>query len=512
MAAIKRECPYKTKAEIEAAILKAGSVDALSLEAAASPSTIRRWCKLLGASTRSGKIGAERVACPYTDVAELEQALEEAGTFVELVRREQVAPNTVRRWFRDFGVEPNTAPKKRERAEILDDVKDHELEALVAAMGAERLAEVFGVSRSYLYQITSQRNISSRGIAASPRVRMLSRRIKDLEQQEHTITELRQTIAEAAELVATEPPTPLPKIKARRDRSEVDVILHVSDKQYGMLVDPDEVPGGAYSPELYEERLERYILAVDALLENTAAANPIGTLWIAQGGDFVEGDDVFKGHTWHLAIDAGEQVVRLGRIWAAALQRISARARQVGARQIAVVSVVGNHGVKGGRSAGAVPPSLNYDFLTYELVRSQLEGTGAVDYYNEEARSAVYFQTCGGIVLLTHGEQDKGGGLIGVPVVTGMRNSLTAMVSTGVRPVLHLSGHFHRPAQISLSSDLMRIWSGPWVGQTNLSIGRGGASSPSQHMLVMHPEHGMIAQHVIRMTGAVESPVEVVRL
>jgi hypothetical protein len=62
-----------------------------------------------------------------------------------------------------------------------------------------------------------------------------------------------------------------------------------------------------------------------------------------------------------------------------------------------------------------VPPSLNYDHLTYELVRTQLP-EGTVDYYDEEARSAVYFQTCGGIVLLTHGEQDKGGGLIGVSV------------------------------------------------------------------------------------------------
>ena len=512
MPGIKRHCPYKSKAEIEAAILQAGSVDSLALELEASPTTVRKWCKAMGASTRSGKVGVDKVACPYGSLDELQQALDSAGTFGQFARDEQVAANTARRWFRELGAEPNTPPKKRERAAIIDEIKDHELEALIAAMGQERIAEVFGVSRSYLHQIASQRDITTRGIAASPRVKMLSRRIKELEQQEHTITELRQTITEVAKMVATEPPMPMPKIKVRRDRSEVDVILHVSDKQYGMLVNPDEVPGGAYGPELYEERLERYILAIDALLENTAAANPIGTLWIAQGGDFVEGDDVFKGHTWHLAIDAGEQVVRLGRIWAAALQRISSRARQVGAKRVAVVSVVGNHGVKGGRSAGAVPPSLNYDFLTYELVRSQLEGTGAVDYYDEEPRQAVYFDTCGGIVLLTHGEQDKGGGLIGVPVVTGMRNSLTAMVSTGVRPVLHLSGHFHRPAQISLSSDLMRIWSGPWVGQTNLSIGRGGASSPSQHMLVMHPEHGMIAQHVIRLTGATESPVQVVRL
>ena len=462
---------------------------------------------------------ARRKPSPYKTAAELEAAIRDAGSVERLHHQIGASTNLIRKWAAELGAE--TASKKPSRVrseqyELLGRMTDEELEAVLAAFGADRLAEILQVSESLVSKHANQRGISRVKAAtskASPRVRMLAKRIRDLEQQEQSLVELRQTITEAAEIMALEPPPTLPPIKKRRDRSPVDVICHVSDKQYGMVVDPDEVPGGAYSPELYEERLERYLHALDALLENTANANPIGTVWIAQGGDFVEGDDVFKGMHWHLAIDAGEQVVRLGRIWAAALARISARARQVGAKQIAVVSVVGNHGVKGGRSAGAVPPSLNYDYLTYELVRSQLEGMGGVvDYYDSEPRSAVYFETCGGVVLLTHGEQDRGGGLIGVPVVTGMRNSLTAMVSTGVRPVLQLSGHYHRPAQISLSSDLMRIWSGPWVGQTNLSIGRGGASSPSQHMLVMHPEHGMIAQHVIRLTSATESPVEIVSL
>jgi hypothetical protein len=461
MPAKRKPCPYSTADALETAIREHGSVEGLSTASGDSCNVIRRWARELGARTASGNLGAPPAI----------------GTLV------------------------------------LERMADAELETFVQTFGITRAADLLDVSESTVRKQLRGRNLSgSTTMVASPRAMLLSRRVKELEQQDASMMELAAQIQNAAEIVATEPPPMLPRIKTRRDRSPVDVILHVSDKQYGMLVDPDEVPGGAYSPELYEERLARYLVAVDALLENTANANPIGTLWIAQGGDFVEGDDVFKGHAWHLAIDAGEQVVRLGRIWAAAVQRISQRARQVGAKRVAVVSVVGNHGVKGGRSAGAVPPSLNYDYLTYELVRSQLEGTSAVDYYDAEPRQAVYFETAGGVVLLTHGEQDKGGGLIGVPVVTGMRNSLTAMVSTGVRPVLHLSGHFHRPAQISLSSDLMRIWSGPWVGQTNLSIGRGGASSPSQHMLVMHPEHGMIAQHVIRLTSATESPVEVVKL
>lgn len=459
---------------------------------------------------------AHRKECPYTTAAALEAAITDAGSVEKLHHQIGASTNTIRKWAAQLGAETRSGKPSRTKTDatmVMDRMTDDELEAMLGAFGSARIADIIGSSQSHVQKVAISRGVKAptQATTASPRVRMLAKRVRDLEQQDEAILELAAQIREAAEILADDPPPRLPKIKQRRDRSPVDVILHVSDKQYGMLVDPDEVPGGAYSPELYEERLERYILAVDALLENTANANPIGTLWIAQGGDFVEGDDVFKGMHWHLAMDVGEQCVRLGRIWAAAVQRIAQRARQVGTKQIAVVSVVGNHGVKGGRSAGAVPPSLNYDYLTYELVRTQL-ADGTVDYYDQEARSAVYFQTCGGIVLLTHGEQDKGGGLIGVPVVTGMRNSLTAMVSTGVRPALHLSGHFHRPAQISLSSDLMRIWSGPWVGQTNLSIGRGGASSPSQHMLVMHPEHGMIAQHVIRLTAATESPVEIVQL
>lgn len=462
MAAKRKPCPYATVADLEAAIIESGSIERLGALTGHSPNLLRKWAIEIGAATASGKAGAP----------------------------------------------------KSDGSSILARMSDIEAETIASTLSPQRLGEILKISESTVRTHLKGRGITTADVtSSSPRVALLARRVRELEQKDKALQELQQTIREAAVIVATEPPPRLPPIKGRKDRSPVDVILHVSDKQYGMVVHPDQVPGGGYSPDHYAERLERYILAVDALLENTASSNPIGTLWIAQGGDFVEGDDVFKGHTWHLAIDAGEQVVRLGRLWAAALARISARARQVGAKKIAIVSVVGNHGVKGGRSAGAVPPSLNYDYLTYELVRSQLEGMGGVvDYYDSDARSAVYFDTCGGTVLLTHGEQDKGGGLIGVPVVTGMRNSLTAMVSTGVRPVLHLSGHFHRPAQISLSSDLMRIWSGPWVGQTNLSIGRGGASSPSQHMLVMHPDHGMIAQHVIRLTSATESPVEVVRL
>lgn len=519
MAAPRVPNPFGSSEEFEVAIVEHRSLSGLARHLGRSENTLRRWAHELGASTRSERLGRPS-SCPFDSSEALEAALEEEGSLVAFCASRGVSDKTARRWMREFGIKSKWQQDARRSlsGELLDRATDDELVGFISLVGMERFSALIDCTPETVRRTLNRRDLRVSEIqqTRSPKVTMLQRRIRDLEKGSAELAELRATIEEAAEMVAVEAPPRLAPAKVRTDRSKVDVILHVSDMQFGMFVDPDEVPGGAYSPEIFEERLERYLEAVDALIENTANSNPLGTLWIAQGGDFVEGEDVFKGQSaWHLAMDAGEQVVRLSRLWSAALLHIANRARQFNVEQVAVVSVVGNHGQHGGRSAGSLPASLNYDYLTYEMTRAiieQSEDRGGISYYDSEARRAVYFQTCGGTVLLTHGEQDKGGGLIGVPVVTGMRNSLTAMVSTGVRPVLQLSGHFHRPAQISLSSDLVRIWSGPWVGQTNLSIGRGGASSPSQHMMVMHPRHGLVAQHRIRLSDAVESPVEIVQV
>jgi hypothetical protein len=113
-------------------------------------------------------------------------------------------------------------------------------------------------------------------------------------------------------------------------------------------------------------------------------------------------------------------------------------------------------------------------------------------------------------VLMTHGDQDRGGGLVGVPVVTGLRNDYAVRMSTAVQHDLHICGHYHRATSITVGADSERHWNSAWVGSTNLSIGRGGASLPSQNVFVIHPEYGMSALHRVRLVaGRTESPVEV---
>lgn len=506
----KRECPYANSTELEEAIVAAGSVDSLAQKIAASPTTVRKWCKDMGASTRTGKIGAPRASCPFTSAEELGAALEKLGSVAEIARHYEVAYNTALRWCRERGVSTHReAVRGGDDRMIIDRMTNAELEAMISALGYDRAAVVFGVSKMHLSSVAAERDIEVRS-TKTPKVAMLQRRVRDLETEGNSVRELIEELRYAAETVSVLPPPALPRADRKRKReTPVDVVLHVCDKQYGEVVHAEDTPGGRFSPEIYEdERLPRYVEAVEALLENISYSNPIGTVWFAQGGDFVEGHGVFNGQEWHLALDAGAQVVRLSRAWSGAVARLATRAKAVGANRVAVVSVVGNHGVPQGRKGGALPPSLSFDYLCYESVRHQLASlpnNGGVDWYDESARKAVYFETQGGIILLTHGDQDRGGGLVGAPVVTGLKNDLQVRLSTGIQHYLHLKGHYHRPTQITVGSDSMTIWSGAWIGTNNLSIGRGGASAPSQNMHVLHPEHGLIATHRVKLSESVES-------
>jgi len=517
MAGKRKPCPYTPK-DLRAAIVEAGSLDALAFSIDTSPNTVRRWCREMGVETTTGKLGRNPKPCPYKDADALRAAIADAGSLAALAAETRHDPRMIRRWMREMGVEVTTSPRKTEGGQILARMGDEELEAIVAAVGPAVLGRILDLTHHAIRAECARRNITSTP-TASPRAQMLARRVRELEKREEALAELRAEIRQAAETAKAKPPPEVPaaKLRERKRHGDLEVVVHVSDLQYGERVDAEEVPGGRYSPQVFEEeRLPRYLEAVEALIENAAELGPLRRVWIAQGGDFVEGHEVFSGSSaWHLdeGYDAGTQVVRLSQVWAHAVARIAARARSVGAESW-VVSVVGNHGVHGGRKAGAVPPSLNYDYHTYEMVRAHLAAMpehGQVDYYDREARRAVYFETVGGLVAMTHGQEDRGGGIVGVPITTGYRNSMSARLALdGIDPILELKGHYHRPMSLTIAADRITAWNGAWIGANNLSVGRGGASSPSQNVHVIHSEHGLIATHRVKLAGRTESAVEVI--
>jgi len=512
MAGHRRLMPYKGPEELQKALMEAGSIEALARQESASSNTVRRWCTEAGVPTTTGKVGRP-LECPYT-AEQLQERLETAGSVRSLADEIGRDDKTVRKWMLRLGLRAPKAGRVTGGGFVLERTNDAELEALASALGINRLAGVLNLSTKLVSEELKKRNITPRS-AASPRITMLSRRVRDLERQEAAVADLAEAVKGAAKDCPMPPPPSARRKSAGASHNPVDVILHVVDVQYGMVVDPDEVAGGGFSPDIVDqERMPRYLEAVEGILRATTSTSPIGTVWLAMGGDLVEGEDVFKGQAWHLAIDAGEQVVRFGRMWAQSAAHIAGLVRELGGHTV-MLSVVGNHGVHGGRSAGAVPPALSYDHLAYalacEALRPNADKLGLT--MHEDAQRARYFEVCGGrTVLLTHGDQDRGGGLVGVPVVTGLRNDLSVRLSTDIQHDLHLSGHYHRPTGITVGGDAERLWSGAWVGSTNLSTGRGGASLPSQQVIVMHPEYGLSALHRIRLVrNRTESPVEVTR-
>lgn len=396
---------------------------------------------------------------------------------------------------------------KKVLAEHFDEI----IEALASGESQLSVAKRYGVAQSSVSQFFSECEAEieearpKRKPAEPPVVKVLAKRVRELETNNAAIRELRDTIRETA--AEMKPPAPQVRTVAVRrgqpaSKKAVDVVFHVSDLQYGMRVSPEEVPGGNYNPDVFAlERLPRFVDGALALLELVAMAHPIRCVWFAQGGDMVEGNRVFKGQEWHLAIDAGKQVTQLAPLWANTLATLATTAKKLGARSCAVLSVKGNHGVDGGRGAGAMPASLNFDYLFYEMTRHALAamGGGGVDMYDTAARDAVYFDAQGSTFLLSHGDQDRGGGIVGFAAVNGTRNDVMVRLQTGINHRYHLKGHYHKGATIPPGGDSEILWNGSWEGPTNLSIARGGGAEPMQRAHVIHPEFGRFIEWPIRL-------------
>jgi hypothetical protein len=216
-----------------------------------------------------------------------------------------------------------------------------------------RAALANGVTRSTLQRAVLRANITPGTPPAaeekvkeprSPKADMLMRRVRDLERDQTALVELRQSIENAARNVVV-PVAPTPPIYAReqgpRWQKPVDIILHVSDIQYGEDVHGEDVPGGRYSPEIFrDERLPRYVEAVSAVIDAVSDQHPIGTVIFAHGGDELEGHDVFAGQAFHLAMDAGAQVATFAPVWAQAISTLAYRAKMRGAQAVAAFNVV----------------------------------------------------------------------------------------------------------------------------------------------------------------------------
>lgn len=393
----------------------------------------------------------------------------------------------------------------------------HELAEIVVECGGFRpAARALGVSDSTVRRqlaaaglIEQVRERLASGSRPSPlrerrlddEIRALRKRVKELEGALAEMDGLVERVVEAARAVVAVPsfvPPERPR-KRQRERHTRAVVAPIFDCQYGQRVARKDVPfgRGGFDPDVFRERLELWFDRVSRLLTDRAAVTDYSELVVVLGGDLVEGDEVYRGQPWQLALDPVRQVLELRELLGAALGALVEHARGLGCRRFRLFAVPGNHGKVGGKKAGATPASYSWDYLLCELLRDRLDGV--FDEVSIEQSGAVRWESEGWRFLAVHGDEIRGWG--GIPFYGLTRFDGRAIRLSGEVFDYCLLGHHHQPATIPNGSGGEFIVSGDWVGGTNLSRSIVAASRPQQRVLLVARKHGVTTDERIFLDG-----------
>lgn len=275
-------------------------------------------------------------------------------------------------------------------------------------------------------------------------------------------------------------------------RPEESCIAPIFDQQYGQQVVKSDTPGdkGEYNTEIFDQRLERWVDAVTGIMMKRAEGYNITELIIPLGGDQVEGDEIFAGQSWQLAIPPTEQVWQLSVKMTDALKKVIRFAKEeIGVERIAIYGVDDNHGKVGGKKSGARPSSYSWNWLFQQILFQNLSGE-PIDEFGCEPGGALFFYCQGHEFQLIHGHQIKGWG--GIPFY-GLQKFESKSIRMHNRLYQYLlMGHIHQPAEIS-NGAAETIVSGDWVGANNLSGLIVAASRPQQKVIFVSEKWGVSA-------------------
>jgi hypothetical protein len=320
-------------------------------------------------------------------------------------------------------------------------------------------------------------------------LRELRRRDKDYERKLLAQEDFFNKILEA-----TRQPVSVPTYKtAKQVKKEhhQSIIAPIFDQQFGQQVRPGDTPGnrGGYSTAIFDERLAKWVDKTCKLIRNRSANHTIDELIIPFGGDHVEGDEIFAGQPWQLALDPCEQVWELAIKMDSAIKRVVRYAKEkIGVPWIALYGVDDNHGKVGGKRGGARPATYSWNWL---LLKELFENRLRAEPINEmaiEPGGSLFFYCAGHEFQLIHGHQIQGWG--GIPFY-----GLTRFDGRSIR--MHnriyrylLMGHHHQTAEVPNGAG-ETIISGDWVGPNNLSGKITAGSRPQQKVIYVSPERGI---------------------
>ena len=299
---------------------------------------------------------------------------------------------------------------------------------------------------------------------------------------ESRIIDTLKTVIVAADPV--EVPTDLHNAKI--STKDHNLVALLSDLHIGEVVEPAQVLGlDEYNLEVFSRRLNRWVDNLLYLTELKRTRLNVPKLEIFGLGDFVSGeihDELIRTNEF----DVFQQVYFGVRELSKAFLRLAPHFDE-----IVFTGVAGNHGRNAKRPYAKNKQGMNFDTLIYNMMSIVLYQQTNIKFIIPDS-----FITSRNVLgmefVLTHGDNIRGS--LGIPLygINRVRNQLKDILG-GHHFDMFVIGHFHH----YLASDSVII-NPAWKGVDEYSLsGYFGANRPTQLLLTIHPEHGIVSSEHI---------------
>jgi hypothetical protein len=285
----------------------------------------------------------------------------------------------------------------------------------------------------------------------------------------------------------------IPKIKQpvlrnnSKHKTPETAVAVFADWQLGKVT-PD------YNSDVLEKRIEQYTEKLLEITEIQRMDHNVDSLHVWLLGDIVEGEEIFPGQA-HL-IDSGlyRQVGIngpriLSKFLSTALQNF---------KNVHVVGVIGNHGAVGGKMRKQHDPETNMDRLLYKIVELMFDKEDRITFNIPDGAGERNWYAIDNVgsysSLLIHGDQ--------LPSPTSYHGYYKKVMGwkDGAIPD-HFDdvfmGHYHQQFKMTIGSTMLRISGSPESHNTYAQEFFSSMSRPCQHLMYIHPEHGVTSEYSI---------------
>lgn len=274
---------------------------------------------------------------------------------------------------------------------------------------------------------------------------------------------------------------PRPKIDKRRGGEEVAVAI-LSDWQLSKVT-PD------YNSTVCEERIYKYAEKVINLTEIQRKDHPVREVRIWALGDIIEGELIFPGQSF--LVDGG--LYRQITVDGPRIMKNFINIMLEHFEKVTFVGVIGNHGSIGGRARRDHDPETNGDRMLYRITQLMFEKEPRVSFIIPDGRGERHWYAVDKIgkykALLCHGDQF--GSLSSFH--TFQKKAYGWKIGAIEEDFDDVFiGHFHTPTKMTFNTVQLRIAGSPESVNTYAAEVLAAAGRPSQSLIFVHPEKGMV--------------------